>query len=35
MNGTTLERRKGLNEEIYGINERKYEKGKSYRRLGP
>ena len=34
-NGTTLERRDGPNEESHGRNERKYEKGKSYRRFGP
>ena len=35
MNGTTLEGRDGPNEENHGRNERKYEKGESYRRFGP
>ena len=34
-NGTTLEGRNGPNEESHGRNERKYEKGESYRRFGP
>ena len=35
MNGTTLERKGGPNEESHGGNERKYKKGESYRRFGP
>ena len=33
--GTTFEGGDGQNEENHGRNERKYEKGESYRRFGP
>ena len=35
LNGTTLERGDGPNEESHGRNEREHEKGKSNRRFGP
>ena len=35
LNGTTLERGDGPNEESHGGNEREHEKGESNKRFGP